>query len=203
MPGDPKECRKHARNCLRIAEASAKAEITRTFVDLAHSWTRIRARPGKRPSSDSGRRGYGKCRFGRNGTRHDPRCEHSHAKKRASAQLIGRRSASFRARAGREIPARKRPHLRLDGGALAMCDVAAWVIYHIARANVNIASCDTMAKNPAPRTSNDRLRHQRTVPLRFVCGHESATRCINSHNPELQCTKHLCRSWPPPCPRLL
>ena len=41
MPGDPKECRKHARNCLRIAEASANAEITRTFVDLAHSWTRL------------------------------------------------------------------------------------------------------------------------------------------------------------------
>ena len=55
MPGDPKECRKHARNCLRIAEASAKAEITRTFVDLAHSWTRLRARPGKRQSSVSGR----------------------------------------------------------------------------------------------------------------------------------------------------
>ena len=30
MPGDPKECRKHARNCLRLAEASANAEITRT-----------------------------------------------------------------------------------------------------------------------------------------------------------------------------
>ena len=41
MPGDPKECRKHARNCLRIAEASANAEITRTFVDLAHSRTRL------------------------------------------------------------------------------------------------------------------------------------------------------------------
>ena len=41
MPGDPKECRKHARNCLRIAEASANAEITRTFVDLAHSLTRL------------------------------------------------------------------------------------------------------------------------------------------------------------------
>ena len=38
---DPKECRKHARNCLRIAEASPNAEITRTFVDLAHSWTRL------------------------------------------------------------------------------------------------------------------------------------------------------------------
>ena len=41
MPGDPKECRKHARNCLQLAEASANAEITRTFVDLAHSWTRL------------------------------------------------------------------------------------------------------------------------------------------------------------------
>ena len=41
VPIDPKECRKHARNCLRIAEASTNTEITRTFVDLAHSWTRL------------------------------------------------------------------------------------------------------------------------------------------------------------------
>ena len=41
MPGDPKECRMHAHNCLQIADASANAEITRTFVDLAHSWTRL------------------------------------------------------------------------------------------------------------------------------------------------------------------
>ena len=41
MPGDPKECREHARNCMQLAEASANAEITRTFVDLAHSWTRL------------------------------------------------------------------------------------------------------------------------------------------------------------------
>jgi hypothetical protein len=41
MPGDPKECRKHARNCLRLAEASANTEVTRTFVDLAHSWTKL------------------------------------------------------------------------------------------------------------------------------------------------------------------
>ena len=32
-------------------------------------------------------------------------------------------------------------------GALPMCDVAALVTYHIARANVDIASCDTMAQN--------------------------------------------------------
>ena len=117
MTGDPKECRKHARNCLRLAEASTNTEITRTFVDLAHSWTRTRARSGKRPSSVSGGRGYGKCRLGRNGPRHD--LEHSDAKKRASAQsgLIGRRSAFFRARAGREIPAlRAATSFRLDGG---------------------------------------------------------------------------------------
>jgi hypothetical protein len=41
MTGEPKECRKHARNCLRLAEASTNTEITRTFVDLAHSWTRL------------------------------------------------------------------------------------------------------------------------------------------------------------------
>jgi hypothetical protein len=41
MLGDPEECRKHALNCLQLAEASANAEITRTFVDLAHSWTRL------------------------------------------------------------------------------------------------------------------------------------------------------------------
>ena len=85
MPGDPKECRKHARNCLRLAEASANAEITRTFVDLAHSWTETRARAGKCPSSVNGRRGYGTVRLGRNGPRHDP-----NDKKRAFAQLIGR-----------------------------------------------------------------------------------------------------------------
>ena len=118
MPGDPKECRKHARNCLRIAEASTNAEIIRTFVDLAHSWTRLCARAGKCPSSVSGRRGYGKCRLGWNGPRHDPRGDHSDAKKRASAQLglIGRRSAFFA-----RVPGGKHRHLsgyifRLDGG---------------------------------------------------------------------------------------
>jgi hypothetical protein len=32
-------------------------------------------------------------------------------------------------------------------GALAMWDVATWITYHIARANMNTASCDTMAQN--------------------------------------------------------
>ena len=41
MPGDPKECRQHARNCLRLAEQAVSPEVTRTFVDLAHSWTKL------------------------------------------------------------------------------------------------------------------------------------------------------------------
>ena len=41
MPGDPNECRDHARNCLRLAEFAASREATRIFVDLAHSWTRL------------------------------------------------------------------------------------------------------------------------------------------------------------------
>jgi hypothetical protein len=61
-------------------------------------------------------------------------------------------------------------------GALAMWDVAAWITYHSAPANVNIGPCDTVAQPPAPRASNDRLRHQRTVPLRFVCRHRRSDR---------------------------
>ena len=34
-------------------------------------------------------------------------------------------------------------------GALAMWDVAAWITYHSAPANVNIAPCDTVAQPPA------------------------------------------------------
>jgi hypothetical protein len=41
MPGDPRECRNHALNCLKIADTSANTEITRTFIDLTHSWTRL------------------------------------------------------------------------------------------------------------------------------------------------------------------
>ena len=43
--------------------------------------------------------------------------------------------------------------------------------------NVNIASCDTMAQNrPHHEPLMTRLRHQRTVPLRFVCGHRRSDR---------------------------
>ena len=58
-------------------------------------------------------------------------------------------------------------------GALAMWDVAAWLTYHITRHRV---VRHDGSKSPAPRTSDDRLRHQRTVPLRFVCGHRRSDR---------------------------
>jgi hypothetical protein len=41
MPGKPEECRAHARNCLRIAETASNSKVTRMFVDLAHSWTKL------------------------------------------------------------------------------------------------------------------------------------------------------------------
>jgi hypothetical protein len=68
----------------------------------------------------------------------------------ASAQFGSDRTPEALSRACREgKPARKRPHLRLDGGALAMIDVAAWVTYHIAGdANVNI--CVLRHDGPKP-----------------------------------------------------
>ena len=55
-----------------------------------------------------------------------PKHEHSDAKKRASAQLglIGRRSAFFRARAGRETPALSGHIFSARRGALAMWPLA-------------------------------------------------------------------------------
>ena len=41
MSGNPEECRAQARNCLQIAETAAHPKVTRTFVDLAHSWTKL------------------------------------------------------------------------------------------------------------------------------------------------------------------
>ena len=39
LPGDPKECRQHAR--MQIAEEARSADVARTFVDLTHSWTKL------------------------------------------------------------------------------------------------------------------------------------------------------------------
>jgi hypothetical protein len=41
MPGDPKECRFHAANCLQLAEAASSPEVRRSFLELAQHWNRI------------------------------------------------------------------------------------------------------------------------------------------------------------------
>jgi len=41
MPGDPKECRIHAMNCMQMAETATTPELRRTYVDLAHQWNRL------------------------------------------------------------------------------------------------------------------------------------------------------------------
>ena len=38
MPGDPKECRQHAENCLRLAKEATTEDARKTFVELANKW---------------------------------------------------------------------------------------------------------------------------------------------------------------------
>jgi hypothetical protein len=38
MPGDPKECRQHAENCLRLAKEATTEEARKTFAELANKW---------------------------------------------------------------------------------------------------------------------------------------------------------------------
>jgi hypothetical protein len=41
MPGDPKECRQHALNCMLLAKHTANQESKQTFLSLSQSWTRL------------------------------------------------------------------------------------------------------------------------------------------------------------------
>jgi hypothetical protein len=43
MPGDPKECRKHARNCSKLARHAASLEAREHFASLHASWLRLAA----------------------------------------------------------------------------------------------------------------------------------------------------------------
>jgi hypothetical protein len=43
MPGDPKECRKHALNCMLLAKQASTEESKQTFLRLSKSWTRLAA----------------------------------------------------------------------------------------------------------------------------------------------------------------
>lgn len=41
MPGDPKQCRQHALNCMLLAKRATTEESRQTFHNLAQSWTRL------------------------------------------------------------------------------------------------------------------------------------------------------------------
>ena len=41
MPGDPKEARAHAANCMGLAETASRPTLQQTFFDLAKQWTRL------------------------------------------------------------------------------------------------------------------------------------------------------------------
>jgi len=41
MPGDPKECRQHALNCLRLAQTAASPQSREDFANLAQTWVRL------------------------------------------------------------------------------------------------------------------------------------------------------------------
>jgi hypothetical protein len=41
MPGDPKECRQHALNCVRLAQTAATPQSREHFANLAQTWVRL------------------------------------------------------------------------------------------------------------------------------------------------------------------
>jgi hypothetical protein len=41
MPGDPKECREHAKHCLKLADEARLPFHEARFEDLAHKWLRL------------------------------------------------------------------------------------------------------------------------------------------------------------------
>ena len=41
MPGDPKEARTHASNCMQLAETASSPTLQKTFADLAKQWNRL------------------------------------------------------------------------------------------------------------------------------------------------------------------
>jgi hypothetical protein len=41
MPGDPKEARAYAANCMQLAETASSPTLQQTFFDLAKQWTRL------------------------------------------------------------------------------------------------------------------------------------------------------------------
>jgi hypothetical protein len=41
MPGDPKECRRHALACVRLAQTSPSQKAREEFANLARTWIRL------------------------------------------------------------------------------------------------------------------------------------------------------------------
>jgi hypothetical protein len=41
MPGDPKECRQHALNCVRLAQTSPSPHAREHFANLARMWIKL------------------------------------------------------------------------------------------------------------------------------------------------------------------
>jgi hypothetical protein len=43
MPGDPKECRQRALNCMHLAQEASSSEERQRFSDLASTWLKLAA----------------------------------------------------------------------------------------------------------------------------------------------------------------
>ena len=41
MPGNPHECREHAKNCLRLADEGKIPEAKTHFENIAHQWMKL------------------------------------------------------------------------------------------------------------------------------------------------------------------
>jgi hypothetical protein len=41
MPGDPKECRKHAARCAEMAVTAGTAQLRSTFLELSKNWEKL------------------------------------------------------------------------------------------------------------------------------------------------------------------
>ena len=41
MPGDPKECRQHALNCVQLAKTAASPQAREEFANLGRTWIRL------------------------------------------------------------------------------------------------------------------------------------------------------------------
>jgi hypothetical protein len=43
MPGDPKECREHAKRCLKIAQEATNPALKASLEEIAQQWLRLAA----------------------------------------------------------------------------------------------------------------------------------------------------------------